>query len=75
MLDDLSAMRDRWQVLHLTGELDFQEVNSAYGGHLDSAKVLPFTDRMGEAIVAADLVISRAGASTLAELTADHQAA
>jgi len=70
LLDDLAGLQDRWQVLHLTGQLDFDEVRQAYAGRLDAAAVLPFTDKMAEAIQAADLVVSRAGASTLAELTA-----
>jgi UDP-N-acetylglucosamine--N-acetylmuramyl-(pentapeptide) pyrophosphoryl-undecaprenol N-acetylglucosamine transferase len=32
--------------------------------------VLPFTDRMAEAMAACDLIVSRAGASTLAEIQA-----
>jgi len=70
LIDDLAKLRERWQVLHLAGQLDYEEVCAAYVGRLDGAVVLPFTDRMAEAVVAADLVISRAGASTLAELTA-----
>ena len=68
-LDFLESHHD-WQVLHLTGELDFDRVREAYQGRDIRARVLSFTERMAEAIAAADLVISRAGASTLAEITA-----
>ncbi len=61
---------DDWQVLHLTGDLDFEQVKKAYQKSLVRAVVLPFTDRMAEALAAADLVLSRSGASTLAEITA-----
>lgn len=68
-LDYLESHRD-WQVLHLTGELDFGRVQESYRGRGIRAQVRPFTERMAEAIAVADLVISRAGASTLAEITA-----
>jgi UDP-N-acetylglucosamine--N-acetylmuramyl-(pentapeptide) pyrophosphoryl-undecaprenol N-acetylglucosamine transferase len=64
-----------WQVLHLAGQGDAQRVTDAYSrlaGESASAvlkiKVLPFTDRMAEAMAACDLIVSRAGASTLAEI-------
>jgi UDP-N-acetylglucosamine--N-acetylmuramyl-(pentapeptide) pyrophosphoryl-undecaprenol N-acetylglucosamine transferase len=61
-----------WQVLHLAGQVDVERVSAAYGQAFrrrhGAARVLAFTDRMAEAMAAADLVISRAGASTLAEL-------
>ncbi|MBU0717139.1 MAG: UDP-N-acetylglucosamine--N-acetylmuramyl-(pentapeptide) pyrophosphoryl-undecaprenol N-acetylglucosamine transferase [Planctomycetes bacterium] len=68
-LDFLETAVD-WQVLHLTGGLDFERVQTAYQGRSIPARVLSFTHHMAEAIAAADLVVSRAGASTLAEITA-----
>jgi len=59
-----------WQLLHLSGPHDEEEVRAAYAAADVPAKVLPFTHDMPLALAAADLVISRAGASTLAELTA-----
>lgn len=59
-----------WQVLHLTGETDFSAVRDAYAGQGVSHVLLPFTPHMAEALAASDLVVSRAGASTLAEITA-----
>lgn len=70
LLDDLAGLQDQWQILHLSGQLDYDQVRRAYAGRLSAARVLPFTDQMAQAIVVSDLVISRAGASTLAELTA-----
>lgn len=67
---DLLCSRSDWQVLHLTGSLDFETVRSAYEAHCRRAVVLDYTELMPEALAAADLVVSRAGASTLAEITA-----
>jgi UDP-N-acetylglucosamine--N-acetylmuramyl-(pentapeptide) pyrophosphoryl-undecaprenol N-acetylglucosamine transferase len=64
------ATREGWQVLHLTGESDYEAVSRAYEGCAVRAVVLPFTDHMPDALAAADLVVARAGASTLAEITA-----
>ena len=60
---------DDWQVLHLSGETDFKRVSEAYARRNVRRCVLPFTRDMAEALAVADLVVSRAGASTLAELT------
>lgn len=60
-----------WQVLHITGSGDFERVQELYRGVGGiSAKVMPYCDRMDQAWALADLGICRAGAITLAELTA-----
>ncbi|HPD31651.1 MAG TPA: UDP-N-acetylglucosamine--N-acetylmuramyl-(pentapeptide) pyrophosphoryl-undecaprenol N-acetylglucosamine transferase [Phycisphaerae bacterium] len=59
-----------WQVLHLTGQADYERVAREYRRSSLSAAVLPFTDRMAHAMLASDLIVSRAGASTLAEILA-----
>ncbi len=66
--EKLAAQED-WQILHLTGDADEARVRAAYAQKNIPATVHAFTDRMAEALAAADLVISRAGASTLAEIT------
>lgn len=68
-LEFLSANVE-WQIIHLTGEREYQDVRRAYETASVDAKVLPYTDYMADALAAADLVVGRAGASTLAELTA-----
>jgi len=57
-----------WQVLHLSGSADRERVARAYAEAGTPGVVYPFTDRMAEAMSAADLIVSRAGASTLAEI-------
>ena len=59
-----------WQMLHLTGNPDHEEVRRAYADTTACGVVLPFTDKMPEALAAADLVVARAGASFLAEIMA-----
>lgn len=60
----------RWQLLHLTGAADEAATRDAYDAAGAAARVVAFTHEMRTALAAADLVVSRAGASTLAELTA-----
>jgi len=56
-------------VTHQTGELDYARVTEAYGQAGVSVDVVPFLYDMPSAINAADLVVARAGAMTVAELT------
>ena len=63
----------RWQLLWSTGPAHFERVWQALQSiGMDPAEhmVSPFIDRMALAYAAADLVLARAGALTLAELTA-----
>lgn len=64
------GLPEGWQVLHLTGDLDYEEVATAYGEMRVPAAVRAYEHDMGLAYAAADLVCARAGASTLAELLA-----
>lgn len=54
------------QVLWQSGKLYFQEYKKYQG--LEGVKVLEFIDRMDYAYSAADIIISRAGASSISEL-------
>lgn len=67
----LAAAQDgRFQVVHVAGRRYHDEVRAAYGTVPAHVALLPYEDRMGEAFAAADLVVCRAGSSTLAELCA-----
>ncbi|MGE0482306.1 MAG: glycosyltransferase [Phycisphaerae bacterium] len=65
-----SARHADWQILHLTGVAHEREARAAYAAAGCAARVVGFTHEMWLALAASDLVVSRAGASTLAELTA-----
>jgi len=78
VLDALEQFRDLapgLRVLHQTGAADFVLVQARYQGLPFEAEVLPFIQKMDEAYARADLVLCRAGAGTVAELTAFGKAA
>lgn len=69
-LQYLLNFKSDMQFLHQTGERDYSFVRDAYRSFGFSGMVTPFIHQMAEAYAVADIVISRAGATTLAELTA-----
>jgi UDP-N-acetylglucosamine--N-acetylmuramyl-(pentapeptide) pyrophosphoryl-undecaprenol N-acetylglucosamine transferase len=69
-LPNLLPLRERLQFLHASGEKDFEAMKSGFGVHQFRARVYPFIRDMASAYAVADLVISRAGATTIAELAA-----
>ncbi|MBI4654133.1 MAG: undecaprenyldiphospho-muramoylpentapeptide beta-N-acetylglucosaminyltransferase [Nitrospirae bacterium] len=71
----LDKFKDKIQFLHQTGEKDFNKVRDFYGTRGFKGAVIPFAYNMADAYAVADLVISRAGATTLSELTACGKAA
>lgn len=66
----LEDFRDEVQFLHQTGDRDFDVVKEIYRAKGFRGTVVPFTYHMADAYAVADIVVSRAGATTLAELTA-----
>ena len=70
-----SAIQVLWQsgfhleIIHQTGKLDVSHVEKFYKDANIPAKVTQFISNIGESYSWADLVICRAGAGTLAELT------
>jgi len=65
------------RVIHQTGERDCEEVTAAYraalqklGPSVAAPEVAPFLFDMPRAMKQADLIVSRAGATTVAEITA-----
>ena len=66
----LAALGLPLRVTHQTGERDLAMVRNGYAASGLAAEVEPFLYDMGRRIFDADLVVCRAGATTLAELTA-----
>ncbi len=71
VLNNLRDLLQKFEVIHLTGEQDWQMVRHAreqlpmeYAARYHA---LPYLHEMGAALAAADLVVSRAGASCLGE--------
>ena len=60
------------QFLHITGTGNFDAISAAYKGVTSRAKVFPFLREMEMALGAASVMVSRAGASSLAEIAAVH---
>jgi UDP-N-acetylglucosamine--N-acetylmuramyl-(pentapeptide) pyrophosphoryl-undecaprenol N-acetylglucosamine transferase len=74
-LPRLAHLRLGLKIVHMTGEKDRDRVEAAYQENRLDARVVAYLDRMAEEYARADLVISRAGATTVAELTACQKAA
>jgi UDP-N-acetylglucosamine--N-acetylmuramyl-(pentapeptide) pyrophosphoryl-undecaprenol N-acetylglucosamine transferase len=66
----LRGLKDSISVIHQTGENDFDAVADAYRSEGYDANVYPFIHDMAGAYRWADLVVCRAGATTIAEVTA-----
>jgi UDP-N-acetylglucosamine--N-acetylmuramyl-(pentapeptide) pyrophosphoryl-undecaprenol N-acetylglucosamine transferase len=67
---ELAAGRPRLRVMHQTGERDVELVRGAYRASQLAADVEPFLHDMGRRVREADLIVCRAGATTLAEIGA-----
>jgi UDP-N-acetylglucosamine--N-acetylmuramyl-(pentapeptide) pyrophosphoryl-undecaprenol N-acetylglucosamine transferase len=66
---------DRLRIVHQTGVAMRAQVAAAYAQAGREAEVVEFLDDMEKRFAAADLVVSRSGATTCAELTAAGKAA
>ena len=66
----LRGVSSQLAIIHQTGDKDLNEVKEAYCKEGFNAEAHPFIHNMAEAYHRADLVICRAGATTLAEITA-----
>ncbi|MFA5110745.1 MAG: undecaprenyldiphospho-muramoylpentapeptide beta-N-acetylglucosaminyltransferase [Desulfobaccales bacterium] len=71
----LAGLKDRLHFLHLPGDADQEAVAAGYRDHGFAAEVTAFTPEVAAWMRRAHLLVCRAGASTLAELTAVGRAA
>jgi UDP-N-acetylglucosamine--N-acetylmuramyl-(pentapeptide) pyrophosphoryl-undecaprenol N-acetylglucosamine transferase len=70
LLDKLATFTDDWQIVHLAGKNNFEKVYSQYRDAKISSKVVSYFDDMPDLLAAADLVIGRSGAVSVAEYAA-----
>jgi UDP-N-acetylglucosamine--N-acetylmuramyl-(pentapeptide) pyrophosphoryl-undecaprenol N-acetylglucosamine transferase len=66
----LTEVKSRLRITHQTGEKDLVQVRDTYRALGFQAVVSSFIDNMSAAYGSADLVVCRAGATTIAEVTA-----
>ena len=66
----LAAHRGGMAITHQTGERDLERVRDGYRAAGLAARVEPFLYQMDREMKAADIIVCRAGATTIAELTA-----
>lgn len=67
LLRKLDAFVDDWQIVHLAGLSNHEKVKNEYGDAKIGHKVLGYFDDMPNLLAAADLVIGRSGAVSVAE--------
>jgi UDP-N-acetylglucosamine--N-acetylmuramyl-(pentapeptide) pyrophosphoryl-undecaprenol N-acetylglucosamine transferase len=72
----LARLRDTLDIVHQTGPNELEKVQTAYSqSAFTHARVVPYLDPIVDEIAAADVVVSRAGAMTIGELSAIGRAA
>jgi UDP-N-acetylglucosamine--N-acetylmuramyl-(pentapeptide) pyrophosphoryl-undecaprenol N-acetylglucosamine transferase len=74
-MDLLAGRKTELQIVHQTGERDYNAVRTAYARREILAEVVPFLTNMPERFDWADLLVCRAGAITAAEVAAAGRAA
>jgi UDP-N-acetylglucosamine--N-acetylmuramyl-(pentapeptide) pyrophosphoryl-undecaprenol N-acetylglucosamine transferase len=70
LLDKLNDFADEWQIVHLAGQANSGSVRQKYAGARISYNVLGYFDDMPNLLAAADLVVGRSGAVSVAEYAA-----
>ena len=71
----LAQRKMELQIVHQTGERDYNNVRAAYARYELPAEVSPFLSNMAERFAWADMIVCRAGAITAAEVAAAGRAA
>ncbi|MGD9109667.1 MAG: UDP-N-acetylglucosamine--N-acetylmuramyl-(pentapeptide) pyrophosphoryl-undecaprenol N-acetylglucosamine transferase, partial [Phycisphaerales bacterium] len=70
LLDELDEFADDWQIVHLAGTANTEEVRAAYSDARIRNKTIDYYDDMADLLAASDLVIGRSGAVSVAEYAA-----
>jgi len=69
LLPRLARFASNWQIVHVTGRSNYQQVKSAYTTASIDFKLVDYYHRMADLYEAAELLIGRAGAVAIAEYT------
>lgn len=78
VINALSYLKDivrKIRIIHQTGAKDFDEVQKHYKEYETDAEVMPFIMDMAAAYRSSNLLVCRAGATSIAEITASGKAA
>ncbi len=67
LLPKLEAFADAWQIVHLTGLENYEQVVQGYEGARIRHKIVSYYDRMPDLLAAAGLLVGRSGAVSVAE--------
>ena len=70
VLGKLEGFAGGWQIVHLAGKANYEQVRGGYEGAKIGYKVLDYFDDMADLLAAADLVVGRSGAVSVAEYAA-----
>jgi UDP-N-acetylglucosamine--N-acetylmuramyl-(pentapeptide) pyrophosphoryl-undecaprenol N-acetylglucosamine transferase len=70
LLAKLDSFADDWQIVHLTGHAHYEKVRQMYSATKIAHNVLAYFDDMPNLLAAADLVVGRSGAVSVAEYAA-----
>jgi UDP-N-acetylglucosamine--N-acetylmuramyl-(pentapeptide) pyrophosphoryl-undecaprenol N-acetylglucosamine transferase len=70
LLEKLGVFVDDWQIVHLTGAGNYEKVKESYAEAPIGHSILSYYDDMPNLLAAADLVIGRSGAVSVAEYVA-----
>lgn len=71
----LAKRKTELQIVHQTGQRDYNSVQAAYARQEMQVEVAPFLSNMAERFAWADIIVCRAGAITAAEVAAAGRAA
>ncbi len=67
VMENLTQLLEKYQVIHLTGHNDWESIQNKTLNVGERYHAFPYLHEMGAALAAADLAVSRSGASVLGE--------
>ncbi len=71
-LKNIARFKDGWQIVHITGKKNVDDVQKCYKNMQMEHRVIGYCDEMANLLSAADLVVGRSGALSVAEYIASR---